>query len=655
LFGELNGIKGIKPQKQFEVQPYIQASLEKYPKEEENPFRDTGRDYLGNVGVDAKIGLTSDITLDVTVNPDFGQVDADPSAVNLSAFQLFFPERRPFFLEGSSLLSFRTSGGPNNLFYSRRIGGRPQGKLPDDIAYSDFPSQTQILGAAKLTGKNAKGFSWGILNSFNNKEVIDVVDTAGVKRTERVEPYANYFVGRVQQDIDQGKTVIGAIATNMNRINNDGYNLELTHNSAQSAGIDINHNFRDRKYGMELRVAASRVQGSRGAIYQTQTSSERFFQRPDNTHTELDSTRTELIGTSSALTFGKRSGNWRWTIGSNYRSPELALNDMGFLRSTDNINNWLWTSYRVNKVTDLFRWQRYNIYTEQNMDFGGVTTSSGMDLNMNWEFTNYWGFSQGLWIGGQSVSNADLRGGPSIVYPGEINYWYWIGSNSRKNVRVTFNNWFNWGRNNYSKSSGISMNINIRPVGAMRITFSPSVRWSRNDLQWVSEESFQGDPRYILGRVEQETYSMSVRANYNLTPNLTLEFWGQPFMAKGLYSQFKRVNEPNAENYHNRFSQFSESEITFNEDDEVYEVFESGDSESDYSFSNPDFNIVEFRSNFVMRWEYIPGSTLFLVWSSSGSYFDQSRGNDFSDLTGRLSDLESTNTFLIKYTYRFIL
>lgn len=655
LFGELNGLKGIKPQKQLEIQPYVLASIEKFPKEEDNPFRDTGEERMANLGLDAKIGITSDITLDLTVNPDFGQVDADPSAVNLSAFQLFFRERRPFFLEGSSLLTFGTSGGPNNLFYSRRIGGRPVGRLPNDVSYSDFPSQTQILGAAKLTGKNAKGFSWGLLESFTNKEVIDVVDTAGVRRTEQVEPYTNYLVGRVQQDFDGGKTVIGAMVTNMNRINNEGYNLELVHNNAQSAGVDINHNFKDRLYGMEAKFAMSRVEGSQGALYETQTASERFFQRPDNSHREVDSTRTELVGSAASINFGKRSGNWRWTIGSNYRSPGLALNDIGFLRQTDNINNWLWTSYRVNKVTDLFRSQRYNMYMEQNMDFGGVTTGQGVNMNMNWEFINYWGFNQGVWIGGNRVSNADLRGGPSITYPGNVNYWYWIGSNSRKNVRVSFNNWFNWGRNNFRKSSGVSLGINIRPMDAMQISISPSINWNRDDLQYISQAEYNGETRYILGRVEQETYSMSVRMNYNITPNLTLEFWGQPFIASGEYSQFKRVHESNAESYSQRFKTYEHSEILYNAVDDRYDIYESGTSEADYGFGNPDFNIVQFRSNFVMRWEYIPGSTLFLVWASSGSYFDRSNDNDFSDLSSKLSGLEGTNTFLIKYTYRFIL
>ncbi|MEM9339787.1 MAG: DUF5916 domain-containing protein [Bacteroidota bacterium] len=655
LFGELKGIKGIKPQKQLEIQPYLVASSKKFSRDTENPFRSSGKEFDGNVGLDAKIGLTSDITLDLTVNPDFGQVEADPSAVNLSAFRLFFREQRPFFLEGNNVLTFPTSGGQNNLFYSRRIGGRPKGTLGDEIEYSDVPNQTRILGAAKITGKNAKGFSWGVLESVTNRELAEVIDTLGNRRRELVEPLTNYFVARAQQDIQGGKTVLGAMFTSTNRYGNEVNGLDLIHDDAQSAGVDIDHNFKDRKYGVTLKYMMSRVYGTPAAIHETQTASERFFQRPNNNHKMLDSTRTSLLGTAGTFSVGKRSGNWRWELGSNYRSPELSLNDIGFLRQTDNINNWAWTQYRVTKPTKLFRWQRYNFYHEQDLDFGGVRTSIGENLNMNVQFHNYWEFSHGVWIEGVKVSNADLRGGPSFTYPGGLNYWYWVGTNSQKKVRVTFNNWFFWGNNDYVKNSGINANLIIRPTDALRVQLSPSVSWRRNDLQYINQQEVEGSEQYILGRVEQETYSVSMRANYNITPNLTLEFWGQPFIAKGSYNQFKKVTAPNSENYTDRFRLFDNEELKFNESEEKWEVHESSATTASYSFDDPDFTNVEFRSNFVMRWEYIPGSTFFLVWSNNGSNNDLLRGANFSELGSRLKNLRGTNTFLVKYTYRFIL
>lgn len=655
LFGELKGIKGIKPQKQLEVQPYIVASAQKYPREDENPFRSSGRELDGNVGLDAKIGLTSDITLDLTVNPDFGQVEADPSAVNLSAFRLFFREQRPFFLEGNNILTFRTSGGINNLFYSRRIGGRPNGDPEGE--YIDAPSQTRILGAAKITGKNAKGFSWGILESLTNREKADVAYSDGSRGREVVEPLSNYMVARVQQDIDEGKTVVGALLSNVNRFDNRVNGLDLLHDNAQSGGIDLNHNFKDRKYGMDFKYMFSRVSGTTGAINETQTASERFFQRPNNNHKNVDTTRTSLFGTAGTIAFSKRSGNWRWAIGTNYRSPELELNDIGFLVQTDNINNWVWSQYRVTKPSKLFRWQRYNVYHEQNVDFGGVRTGTGTELNMNVQLHNFWEFGNGLWVQGQQISNADLRGGPSMTYPGGINYWYWIGTNRQKKIRVGFNNWFFWGSEDYVKNSGINFNLTLRPTDALEVSLDPNFNFSRNDLQYVTQEldSSSMQTEYILGRIDQKTFSMSIRLNYNITPNLTLEYWGQPFITKGTYDQFKRADVPNSENYKERFRLFESDEIIKNEDGD-YEVFESGNmSRPDYGFDDPDFNTTEFRSNFVMRWEYIPGSTLFLVWSNNGSTSDDFNFNNLRDIRNTLSNLRGTNTFLIKYTYRFIL
>ncbi|GAB4230848.1 MAG: hypothetical protein Tsb0034_02890 [Ekhidna sp.] len=654
LFGELNGLAGIKPQKQLEIQPYVLASAQKYPKEEDNPFRSSGKELTGNIGLDAKVGITSDITLDLTLNPDFGQVDADPSVVNLTAFQQFFQERRPFFLEGNNLLTFPTSGGVNNLYYSRRIGARPSGS-PDNVDYIDKPNQTRIISAAKVTGKNSKGFSWGIQEALTNRERAEVQYEDGTMGEEVVEPYTNFLVGRAQQDIQGGKTVVGTMFTHTNRFDNRTNELDLLHDNAFSGGVDLDHNFKDRKYGMILRFMFSKVNGTRGAIYESQTASERFFQRPNNFHKGLDSTRTSLTGTAGTFAFGKRSGNWQWTIGSNYRSPELELNDIGFLVQTDNINNWFFSRYRVNRIVGPFRSQSYNFYAEQNMDFGKVTTNKGFNFNLNWQFQNYWEYGQGFWLGGQSVSNADLRGGPSITYPGNFNYWYWFGTNPQKKVRMSFNNWFNWGFEGFRKSSGINVNVTLRPADALNISVAPNVSWSRDNLQYIDQKDFQSDIDYILGSVARATYSMSIRANYNITPNLTLEFWGQPFIASGQFSEFKTVHEPNAESYTNRFKLFEENQVRFDEEEDEFQVFKTGDEEPDYTFDNPNFNVVQFRSNFVMRWEYIPGSTLFLVWSNSGSYSDSTNGNSFNDLTSELLNLSATNTFLIKYTYRFIL
>ena len=286
LFGELHGISGIKPQKQVEIAPYALAQMERFEKEDENPFVN-GKASSMAVGVDGKIGITSDLTLDFTINPDFGQVEADPSQVNLSAFEVFFQERRPFFVEGRNILEFpltESEWGGNfsrdRLFHSRRIGRPPQ-YHPDlsDEEYLDNPVNTSILGALKLTGKTRKGLSIGILESVTAREEA-TIDSAGQRRKITVEPLTNYFVGRVQQDFNRGNTQIGLMTTTTNRKLDDP-SLEFLHKAAYSWGVDFNHNWKDRTYYVAGKFSLSQVQGSETAITVSQTSSERFFQRPD--------------------------------------------------------------------------------------------------------------------------------------------------------------------------------------------------------------------------------------------------------------------------------------------------------------------------------------------------------------------------------------
>ena len=675
LFGELHGIKGIKPQKQLEIQPYVVGQMDKFPKEEGDPYRDTGTTLDANLGVDAKIGITSDITLDLTVNPDFGQVEADPSVVNLTAFEQFFRERRPFFLEGNNLFSFRTSGGPNNLFYSRRIGAPAHGYVEaEDVEYMDRVPSTRILSAAKLTGKNSKGFSWGVLGSVTGQVKVDVTDTLGVEREEKIEPYSVYTSGRFQQDLKEGQTVFGAMFNHMHRIGNEGNGLEYLHDNAQSAGIDMVHNILDRKYGFTFQFSGSRVEGSEEALINTQESYVRTFQRPDNDYRSVDTTMTTLTGSSSRFQFGKKSGNWVWEIGGNHRSPGLEINDMGFLVNTDNINPWFWTQYRVLKEKRIFRSQRYNVHHEQGFDFGGTRTYSGFGMNTFLEFKNLWSLAVFNWNETLTISNADLRGGPSFRNPGGVEWGFRIRTNTQKKIAGYIRPRWNYGQDKAYEETNLAFGAVFRPMDALLLSFDPRVSVSRNDVQYVNTLDINGDPLYLLGRVEQQTYSMSIRANYNVTPNLTLEFWGQPFLAVGEYSDFKEVTESTSENYFDRFRMMGDdvrqpthTEIQdyidrtgdFDSVDDfpelAYGVFKSSNSRMDTYFDDPDFNIVNFRSNLVLRWEYIPGSTLFVVWSSNSASFDQESNNGFRDMTQKLWDLETSNTFLIKYTYRFIL
>ncbi|MGK7389113.1 MAG: DUF5916 domain-containing protein [Candidatus Cyclobacteriaceae bacterium M2_1C_046] len=636
-FAELNGIKGIKPQKQLEIQPYIVAKTERFEEQEGNPYA-TGKASDVEVGLDAKIGLTSDVTLDLTVNPDFGQVEADPSQVNLSAFQLYFREQRPFFIEGNNILTFPiTVVNNDNLFYSRRIGRNPQIYFstdesgPDNVnEYVQRSSNTRILGAAKLTGKNSDGFSFGILETVTARETAEV-DSLGFKREVGIEPLTNYFVARAQQDINDGETIIGGMITATNRNNSDP-GMEMLHSSAYTGGIDFTHYWKERKYYVKTNIAVSQVNGTEEAITQTQLSPERFFQRPDNKHTEFDPTRTSLTGTGGSAVIGKSAGEFIYDIGFTWSSPQLELNDIGFMTQTDNMVQWVWVQYRKLNPFSIFRSMRTGGVQYSGWDFGGVNNTKGVELYLNSELKNFWNFHTGINVEGNNRSNADLRGGPAISYPGSYNQWIFLGTDNRKKLRFGVNGWINAGFDNHKLSEGLNLNITYRPTDALNISLNPSISNYRHDLQYVTTLNNE----YIVGRINQTTYNMSLRMTYMLTPDLSIQYWGQPFASAGGFSEFKRIADPDAEDYNDRFENLSDSEV------------------SNYGL-NPDFNFTQFRSNAVMRWEYIPGSTFFLVWTQNRTEFPSPEDHSFGHLYDGLFDKKPHNIFLLKFTYRFLL
>lgn len=654
LMGEMNGIKGIKPQKQLEIQPYVVTKAETFQKEEGNPYA-TGKSAAADVGLDAKIGLTSDITLDLTVNPDFGQVEADPSQVNLTAFELYFREQRPFFIEGNNTLNFPVGFDNNNLFYSRRVGRPPQTDAVTDLNDDDNVNEyvkpngrTTILGAAKLTGKNKKGFSWGLMESVTSREFAEI-DSLGKKREQITEPLTNYFAMRAQQDIDKGNTLIGGMFTATNRKLDDP-RLNWLHKNAYTGGIDFMHHWKKREYYVSVKGIMSHVEGSKEAISNTQLSSERFFQRPDNHHTEYDPNRKSLTGTGGQFIIGKKSGNIVSDFGVTWQSPELELNDLGFLPQTDNINQFFWMQYRILKPKGIARSQRYNINQWHDWDFGGKSLSNGYNVNAHAEFTNMWQSGGGITYRTYRASNADLRGGPTLRYPGMFYYWMYLTTDTRKKFYVSFNPEYGVGQNRYTRELYLDFRMTYRPINALNISLAPTFSSNKNEMQYVATADASGEPRYIVGRIDQNTVRLVIRATYMLTPNLSVQYYGQPFGTAGKYTNFKSITNANASEYGGRFVSVPNNLLSVVES--TYSVDENGDSTPDYSFDKPDFNFGQFRSNMVVRWEYIPGSTFFLVWTRerNGEFYDNHPDHEKYSFN---FDQKGHNIFLMKFTYRF--
>ncbi|MEM9820980.1 MAG: DUF5916 domain-containing protein [Bacteroidota bacterium] len=658
-FGHLTGIKGIRSQKQVEIQPYVVGQTETFEKEEGNPFA-TGSARRISAGLDGKIGVTSDMVLDFTINPDFGQVEADPSVVNLNGFRVFFREQRPFFIENRNIFDYRVTrseaGGSFNsdlLFYSRRIGGAPNGN-PDinDDEYLNRPSATSILGAAKFSGKTKKGLSIGVLQGITAQEYAEI-DSLGERREEVVEPFTNYFVGRIQQDFDGGNTILGGIFTATNR-KLDGTGLNFLHKSAYTAGLDIVHKWDNQSWVLTGKGVVSNVNGSTEAITATQESFEHAFDRPDAEHLEVDTSLTSLTGHGATLKIGKFGGKWVFESGVTWRSPELELNDLGFMVNADEINHFFWSGYRINQPFSIFQNLRVNYNHWLRWDFSGRNLYQAVNTNVHTQFKNFWGIGSGVNYEFLDIDNNALFGGPALRKPNGLSNWMYAYTDNRKKLNFNWNMFHVWGAGETVRIQDYSLFIRYQPTNAFNVSFGPSFNRFRRPVQNVTSEDYNGTTRYIAGRVNQKTLSATIRLNYSISPNLSLQYYGQPFISQVKYSEFKYITNPLSEEFQDRFHAYDDSEIRYDDEEEVYIVDETKDGIEDYSFGNPDFSFIQFRSNFVMRWEYTPGSELFLVWSQSNTATGNPHEGIFRDLKTNLFENKGTNIFLIKYTYRFI-
>ena len=653
-FGELFGLNGIESSRRIELYPYTVGMMESYQEQPGNPFA-SGRSSSLVGGLDGKIGISSDLTFDFTINPDFGQVEADPSEVNLTAFETYFEEKRPFFIEGRNIMSFQVMIGDgdlssDNLFYSRRIGHMPYRSLNSGEDYFvDVPQNTSIQGAFKLSGKTKKGLSIGIIDGITTKENARVF-SLGEYRDEPVEPFTNYFGARLQKDYNQGNTVIGGMLTSVNRsISNP--NLNFLHNSAYTGGIDLFHTWKDKTYFISFNAVFSRVQGSSEALLRTQTSSLRYFQRPDADHLTLGPTRTSLSGHGGTLVGGKTgSGHLQYIAGATWRSPGLELNDMGYLRSADTFLEFVWANYRIWEPFSIFRELSFNGNQWKGWNFGGERAFAGGNIGFNGQFKNYWTLSTGINHNAYSLSDSALRGGPALVYPGAWGTYINVTTDSRKKIRLNVSLSTFVRKKSDSSSNSYSFGLNFNPSNAISVMVQPVLSLNENDLQYVSQLDFGLDKRYVFARIEQKTFGLTLRFNLSLTPDLSIQFYGQPFVSSGHYTHFKRITFPRAAEYSDRFHVFTESELTA---DGFYSIDEDQDGNIDYSFSDPNFNFLQFRSNLVIRWEYKPGSSLYLVWSQGRTGYLPYGDYTFMDNMQELFAVYPHNVFLIKFSYGF--
>jgi hypothetical protein len=643
--GELHGIRGLKRQRHVELLPHVVG------KAESDPPGTGGMDGSGAIGLDAKVGLTSNFTLDATVNPDFGQVEADPSVINLTAYETFYEEKRPFFLEGKKILSFSLEDS-DQLFYSRRIGQAPSyAPALGEGETIRTPESTTILGALKVTGKTPDGLSLGVIQSLTQREMAQISSPAG-GRNQTVEPFGSYTVARAHKDWAQGNTSLGGMVTSTHRWISDPA-LAVLPGQATTGGIDFTHYFADRSWVLEASGVASYVSGPE-AIRALQTNAVHYFQRPGATHLGVKDAAS-LSGHGGSVLFGRSDkGRLRLTDHFHWYSPGLELNDLGYLRQADLIANQVFLGWSETTPKGPFRSYSALLSREDQWDFGGLHTKGRTGIELDAVFRSKWHLSGNLTAYDSMRDTRLLRGGPAMWMSDFLTSCLTATSDPSRRAGLSLGACNESFRDGGSSAWTYTGALNLRPTNRLALAAQLVRSLAEDDLQYVATAHPRDGARWVLGRIDQDTWAVTFRVDLSLTPELTVQYYGSPFIGTGRYTDFKKATGTLARRYEDRFHRYGADEITYRPEDNRYQVGEWGGGGS-YSFANPDFSFRQFRSNLVVRWEFKPGSSLYLVWSqgrtSAIQTWDGSLGNNFDALWRT----PATNVLLVKLSYWFSL
>ncbi|MCG8470013.1 MAG: carbohydrate binding family 9 domain-containing protein [Gemmatimonadetes bacterium] len=679
-FGTIEGIQVARASRRLEVTPFAVSQVQTGPSEIGDPLFD-GSEFSPRMGTDVSMGIGSAFSLDATFNPDFGQVEVDPEVINLTAFETFFPEKRPFFVQDARVFDFaggRNGGRGKALFFSRRIGREPRGSGPSEADFTSQPSQTTIVGAAKLTGRTSGGLSVGALAALTGREsgsaFFSDADSIG---SYTAEPESRYGVLRLQQDFREGGSKIGVITTALQRgLPGDG-SFDFLPSSAYSFGLDFEHQWggsRSRDWRLWGFYSSSLVNGSTDALLDIQQSPIHYFQRPDADYLEVDSTATSLFGSDWRLQLERQNGeHWTWSTWVGQQSPGFEINDLGFITSGERLDVGSRIQYREIRPGRLFRSYNVNFFTFHNFRhsllddfFSGANwarshESGGFFLNGNFTLLNNWGIQSRVWYSPQSQSDTQTRGGPLMTDPASVNVNFSVNTDRRAGIwlkpSVSYERSFS-GRGDRLETE---LELNLRPSSSWEIELAPRYSRERDGAQYVSQsdasfyEPTFGD-RYLFGDLSRRSLSMETRLNLTFSPDVSLQLFLQPLISSGDYLTYRQLER--SESFD--FIDFTEG-TALEQDGEVlcqggqtctigdtrYFDFD-GDAASDFSTNDRDFNIRSLRGNAVFRWEYRPGSQIFLVWQHSRrdslDIGDLDFGRDFDGLFAAPAE----NVFIVK-------
>jgi hypothetical protein len=673
-FGHIDGISpGRGAVRRLEVMPYVvgRYSYLQPTSDPQDPFYKRS-DADARVGADLKYLLTSNVTLDATINPDFGQVEVDPAVVNLSAFETFFPERRPFFVEGSGTFGF---GGFNcyfcsnvsslSLFYSRRIGRSPQGSTPQGTQYSDRPDASTILGAAKITGRTRNGFTIGVLDALTDRERATIRRTSGADTVQEVEPLTNYFVGRLKKDFNRGNLVFGGMVTSVYRNLDDPLLKNRLNSHSEAFGFDWNARWKNRSWSWVGNLALTNNSGDPAAIRRLQNSSARFFQRPDRKSGSngflsdaYDPNATHLRGLGGYTRFAKDAGKWLFETAANWRTPGFEANDLAFNTRSD----YFWMNgnlaLSLSRPTSWYRNYFVVVGSQRQYNFDGDRTDTQFHAGVFGQLLNYWQVNFFAIRRTDTYDDGLLRGGPVVIRPGNVFLNANIGTDSRKRVSVSLNP--NFSRSDRGNTGfNTSVGVEVRAASNVQLSFFPFYNRSSAVMQYVTAvpdptaTAFYGT-RYILSDLAQKTVGFDTRMNITFTPRLTFELYAQPFISSVHFKRFKQVAAPRTQTLQVFGEDVGTSTTTVDtEGRKTYHLDPDGTGPAAViDLDDPDFVTRSLRGNAVLRWEYRPGSTLFLVWTRTGSSDTEGQGNlNFSRDLDALFGAKSDNIFLVKMNF----
>lgn len=636
IFGELRGIKDIPYKRNFEVMPY--GSAKYLP--DENDKSEFG------FGVDGKIGVTSNFTLDYTFNPDFGQVEADPSELNLTSYEVFYDEKRPFFLEGNSILEYNS--GRDMLFYSRRIG-----HAPSYVPYVDegegeslsTPDNTSIINAVKLTGKNKKGLSVGFVNSMTAKEEA-TLHTIDSKDKLAVEPFTNYSIGRVKQDFNDGSTVLGGIVTSTFRNIKDEH-LEFLPDNAMVGGLDFEHNWNNRKYYIASKSFFSSINGSEEAISIIQRNSRHYYQRIDAGHLSFNDAKTNLSGWGGELSGGKRSGKFRITGDLEWRSPGVDLNDLGYLRQADYIDEEIDILYRVNKPKGILLNYYFDVSQNHQWSYGGENLKGDIDAHARFRFKNYWRLDVKVDRTFRNIDTRELRGGPSLRKESKNGYQFMIQTNSQKDLYMAFGAEYDRSDDEITQNDEYSFSVDWRVSNRFLLSSSSVYAKEVDNAQYLTSRTLNKEKKYLVGQLDRKTFYTTLRAEFFVTPEFSLQYYGSPYVSTGRYLDYRIVADSKAKDLADRYEFLNRKD--------GFLVDRNNINYHDFSYYDFDFDFQEFRSNFVARWEYKTGSTVYFVWTHNRSGYKESYNSSLFDSLKDIGKVKAENAFMIKLSYWFSL